>query len=465
MPRTPGGSYDASKQKGATIQLSTKTLLLKVLLSVVHGLAAIGRALRFVLVVLLITPLLTIWNVVLLPVLTRLYKWYFTVSTKFKRVFSFQHKLLGLFTSRYVIQIGIVLVTLVITSTNLVQAKEVTVEEFGRQSLFTQVFSPDEEVVITRESIHSSQKTYVDQQAVLSGSTPKLGDVDVGTADVALASAQEGSLVVSNSLSGTSNIGLSDNIQKYTVQQGDTLSTIADQFNVTTQTVLWSNNLSSTSTIRPGQELYILPVTGIAHTVASGETLESIVSKYGGSVDQIVQMNGLADASAVTAGTELIIPDGKQPAPPPVVHLASVGSIFSGGSSSYSSSPAVGTAPSYGAKLQWPTTTHRISQYFGAYHTGIDIDGECGDPVWAADAGTVVSAGWYGGYGNQVVIDHGNGLRTRYGHLSVIKVGNGQHVTRGQGIGVEGTTGRSTGCHIHFETMMNGRFINPFSYL
>lgn len=401
----------------------------------------------------------------LLPVVTRVYRLYFTLSNKFKKVFFFQHKLLGVFTSRYMIQIGIVLVTVVVTSTNLVQAKEVTVEEFGRQSLFTQVFSPDEEIVITKESIHPQQKTYLDQQAVLTNSTPQLADVtDTNSTDTGVATTADSSaLVVSNILGGTSSFGLSDNIQKYIVQDGDTLSTIAAQFDVTTQTILWSNNLSSTSTIRPGQELFILPVTGIAHTVLPGETLDGIAAKYGGSVDDIVSFNSLVDSSQVTAGVELIIPDGKQPAPPPTVHLASVGSIFSKPSYAPAGSNA---SVSYGTKLQWPTTARRISTYFGAYHTGIDIDGACGDPAYAAESGRVIFAGygWNGGYGNNVVIDHGNGIRTRYAHLASISVQSGALVSRGQYIGAEGTTGRSTGCHIHFETMVNGRFVNPFSF-
>ena len=450
-------SYVALNQKDLLIQLQTKTLLLKLALATVHGLAAFGRALRFVFLVLLFRPLITVWEVMLLPVATRIYQVYFTLSNRFKKVFFFQHKVLGIFTSRYLIQVGVVLVTVVVTSTNLVQAKEVTVEEFGRKSLFTQVFSPDEEVVITKDSIRPKQKTYVDQQAVLTNSTPQLAAVtetpEAADVDTSL---NDGALVASTILNNSAMFGLSDNIQKYTVQEGDTLSTIAAQFDITTQTILWSNNLASTSTIRPGQELYILPVTGVAHTVQSGETLASIAQKFGGNVDDIVAFNGLVDASAITAGTELIIPDGEQPAPPPVVKLASVGSIFS-------STPAVNAVPS-GTKLQWPTTTRKISQYFGAYHTGVDIDGACGDPVWAAESGRVVSAGWYGGYGNQVVIDHGNGLRTRYGHMTSINVSNGQTVSRGQYLGSEGTTGRSTGCHIHFETMVNGRFVNPFSY-
>lgn len=439
-------------------------MALRLLLALVRVCVSLARSLGFLCMVLLIRPLVSVWEVVLLPLVTRLYQVYFFIANRFKKLFFFQHKLLGMFTSRYLVQVGIVLVTVVVTSTNLVQAKEVTVEEFGRQSLFTQIFSPDEEVVITQNSIHPVPKTYVDQQAVLTNTTPQIsGDDQTTELAVATTTADSSALVVSHVLGGTADFGLSDSIQRYVVQDGDTLSTIAAQFGITTQTVLWSNNLSSTTTIRPGQELYILPVTGIAHTVLPGETLEGIVNKYGGNIEDVVAYNGLADASAVTAGVELVIPEGKQPAPPPVVKLASVGSIFSSGSNAYGSAGS-NASVSYGTKLQWPTSARRVSQYFGPYHTGIDIDGVCGDPVYAAESGVVVSTGWYGGYGNQIVVDHGGGLRTRYAHLSKISVSGGQAVSRGQYIGAEGTTGRSTGCHVHFETMVNGRYTNPFGY-
>lgn len=424
-----------------------------------HIAAAVYRAIRLILLVCVVRPLFTLGEVIILPIVTRLYKIYFTLATRFKRIFFFQHKLLGLFTSRYLIHLTVIIVTVVVTSTNLVQAKEVTVEEFGRESLFTNVFSPEGEIVITRESIGPKHKSYLDQRAVLTNTTPQLEDTDVYTATTAAGVPNGGALVASTVLDGAAQFGLSDDIQTYVVQEGDTLSTIAEQFDITTQTVLWSNNLSTTSTIRPGQTLYVLPTSGVAHTVKSGETLDAIARKYGASAEEIVDFNGLADASAITAGVELIIPNGKQPAPPPVVHLASVGSFFSN-----KTSPAGVNATPSGGNLQWPTTARRISTYFGAYHTGVDIDGNCGDPVWAAESGRVISAGWYSGYGIQVVIDHGNGLRTRYAHLSSLSVSNGQSVSRGQYIGPEGTTGRSSGCHVHFETMVNGRFINPFSY-
>ena len=122
-----------------------------------------------------------------------------------------------------------------------------------------------------------------------------------------------------------------------------------------------------------------------------------------------------------------------------------------------------------GSSLLWPTTAHRISSYYGSrhggFHTGLDIDGNTGDPVWAAASGTVTLAGWNGSYGYCVLIRHGNGLVTRYGHLSRIKVSVGQSVSKGQTIGLEGETGNATGSHLHFEVIVGGATKNPIPYI
>ena len=121
------------------------------------------------------------------------------------------------------------------------------------------------------------------------------------------------------------------------------------------------------------------------------------------------------------------------------------------------------------AGMIWPTTATRISSYYGARssdnHTGLDIDGETGDPVWAAKAGTVVTAGYYGSYGNQVVISHGDGMQTRYAHMQSIMVSVGDEVAIGQQVGTEGSTGRSTGSHLHFEVIIDGQTTDPLAYI
>ncbi len=121
------------------------------------------------------------------------------------------------------------------------------------------------------------------------------------------------------------------------------------------------------------------------------------------------------------------------------------------------------------AGMIWPTTATRISSYYGPRsrdnHSGLDIDGDSGDPVWAAKAGTVVSAGYHGTYGNEVVISHGDGLQTRYAHMQSILVSEGDEVEIGQQIGLEGSTGKSTGSHLHFEVIVNGSTTDPLLYI
>lgn len=119
------------------------------------------------------------------------------------------------------------------------------------------------------------------------------------------------------------------------------------------------------------------------------------------------------------------------------------------------------------AGMIWPTTATRISSGYGARrgHTGIDIDGDFGDPVWAAKAGTVASAGYNGSYGLDVVIDHGDGLKTRYAHLQSICVSAGDEIEIGEQLGEEGSTGNSTGSHLHFEVILNGEQVNPNNYI
>ena len=116
----------------------------------------------------------------------------------------------------------------------------------------------------------------------------------------------------------------------------------------------------------------------------------------------------------------------------------------------------------------WPTTATRVSSHYGTRgggHSGVDIDGDFGDPVWAAKAGTVTSAGYNGSYGNDIVIDHGGNVKTRYSHLQTISVEAGDAVDIGQQIGTEGSTGNSTGSHLHFEVIVSGDTVNPMSYI
>jgi len=242
----------------------------------------------------------------------------------------------------------------------------------------------------------------------------------------------------------------------YAVQIGDTISTIAQKFSITTNSILWENNLTYYSTIKPGQTLKILPISGINYKIKSGDTLQKVVKEYGGSVQEIINFNKLASASDITIGQAIIIPGGKKTVSAPVRISNPTNTSFA----------ADASATINGAKLQWPTNSTKITQYFSWVHSGLDIGNKIGQPIYAAESGKIEVAGWNnGGYGYYAIINHSGGLQTLYAHLSRIDIKVGQNVSRGQVIGGIGSTGRSTGPHLHFEVRVNGQRTNPLNYI
>ncbi|MDA0208069.1 MAG: LysM peptidoglycan-binding domain-containing M23 family metallopeptidase [bacterium] len=249
------------------------------------------------------------------------------------------------------------------------------------------------------------------------------------------------------------------NIFTYVVAEGDTTSTIAERFSISLNTLLWANDLTVRSTIKPGLELVILPTSGVQHEVARGDTVGSLAKKYDVEEVEIVRYNALASAEDIVVGESLIIPGGTVSAPAPVSRPASVSNVFT--PAPVTSAPQVSAARG----MVWPTDLRLITQYYGWTHTGIDIDCHFTNDNYAADDGVVQFAGWKGGYGYTVEINHGNGMTTRYGHHASMYVTAGQSVSKGQAIGRCGTTGRSTGTHLHFEVVVGGRFQNPLEYV
>ena len=238
----------------------------------------------------------------------------------------------------------------------------------------------------------------------------------------------------------------------YTVQLEDTVLAIAEQFHLNPNTIIWANqeDLSQPFFMEVGQSLRIPPVDGVLHTVTDKDSLDSIAKKYRVEVDKIVAFpaNNLASADAsLTPGSLLIVPDGDRTPP---------------------QAPAVARAPSApwrASNFVWPAYG-RITQGYYSYHPAIDIGAPLGTTAVAGDEGIVAVAGWSNvGYGNYVVIRHPDGYVTLYGHLSRIDVSQGDYVARGQQIGAVGSTGRSTGPHLHFEVSTGGRNYNPLQYL
>lgn len=248
----------------------------------------------------------------------------------------------------------------------------------------------------------------------------------------------------------------------YTVENGDTLSSIANKFGISQDTILWANNLATTDTLNVGESLQILPVTGVQYKVQSGDTVYSIAKYFDTNPQKIVDFpfNDFANPEtfSLVDGQMLIVPDGVQPSAQPQYNSEQQPQTYI----------ASGPVPvSSGGGWYWPVSGI-ITQYASWYHMALDIAGPVGTPVSAAHSGTVsyISIGtWDTGYGTNVWIDDGNGIKTHYAHLSEILVRVGEQVSGGQEIGLRGDTGNSTGPHTHFEIQVNGSLVNPLGYV
>lgn len=281
--------------------------------------------------------------------------------------------------------------------------------------------------------------------------------------------------------------------ENYTVQSGDTVATIARRFGVNVGTIVWANNLSRSAAIKPGDTLRIPATSGVFHTVKRGETLGQLAKLYKVEITAITQTNG--NLQTLTPGQEILIPGAS-----PITTTVAVSSPASTRTTA-ASSPVradipiskiknkavdvyqelrVGeadvrakpedkteTAVKSTTKLLWPTDLRVINQYWNTWsHTGIDIDGDYANATYASADGVVEAAGWNNsGYGLMIVINHENGIKTRYAHHSKLFVKVGETVKRGQVIGMVGTTGRSTGTHLHYEVIVNGKRVNPLAYI
>lgn len=361
-----------------------------------------------------------------------------------------KHRVLRLITNRYTVHAMMILLVCAVVFVNI-QTREVRAESFGQKSILyslvavddsqtVEVVQADQRVVTTGIQSSYLPDTILDPRAHIDFNyfaEPYVTSTTGGEAAPAPSAPKR------------------ESIETYVVQEGDTLGQIADQFGLNLSTILWSNNLTFRSTIRPGQLLKILPGDGVVYAVRSADTISRIAQKYGVDADKILAENKIASADKLQIGQELLIPGGEPFQAAPRI-TAPVSNLFTA-----PSSKAVTTDGTW----VWPTDWHTITQYFGWRHTGVDIDGDYSTNNYAAHDGVVIYSGWRGGYGLTVEVDHGDGYVTRYGHHSKIYVSVGDVVTAGQPVGRTGTTGHSTGTHLHFEVIKNGKFQNPLDYV
>lgn len=297
------------------------------------------------------------------------------------------------------------------------------------------------------EASSSSKSQSVQAMPVLEASmspNPAKGGADVIIVDDEAVAADDGP---SGSMA-TINKPHNNKISIYVVKEGDTLSGIAKMFDVSMNTIKWANDISPKGTIRVGQTLTILPVTGAKHTVKKGDTLASVAKQYHGDADEIANYNDIEGSLVV--GKEILIPNGEIAAPAVAKKSVATGASTAGGSASY--------AGYYLRPISGGTRTQGVHGY-----NGVDLAAPVGTPLLASAAGEVIVAkqgGWNGGYGSYVVIKHDNGTQTLYAHASSVAVGVGQYVSQGDIIGALGATGKATGPHVHFEIRGGPR--NPF---
>lgn len=263
----------------------------------------------------------------------------------------------------------------------------------------------------------------------------------------------------------------SNQIFIYTVEPGDSISTIAQQFGISKETVIMENELWNSTTLRTGIQLRILPVDGVSHPVKEGDTITELAEEYEVPMEDILRQNKLEEGETLVADSSIIIPGGEKERP--VIIAAAPDPVTpSGRPSSGPSAPANpgGSAAPTASGAVWPVNSCAIlTQRFGGYHTGVDLACRAKGPIYAAWGGTVrkASYGWGNGYGNHIIVDHGNGLQTLYAHNETLYVNVGDYVTAGQTIAWMGNTGNVrgvTGIHLHFEVRQNGQKRNPLSY-
>lgn len=234
----------------------------------------------------------------------------------------------------------------------------------------------------------------------------------------------------------------------HTVHRGETLWQVCQLYNLELSTLVAVNQIADPNSLYPGQRLIIPPTDGQLYRVQSGDTLWLLSRRYGLSMAELLACNNLHDPNSLRVGQLLVLPGFGEPATA-VVASCRPAALPGGG-------------------FLWPVTgpiTSPFGPRWGTLHTGLDIGAPYGAEIRAAQAGRVKEANWRSGYGRTIILDHGDGVETLYAHCSRLLVTAGQAVAAGEAVGCVGTSGHSTGPHLHFEIRVAGRPYDPLRYL
>ncbi|HBY73761.1 MAG TPA: hypothetical protein DEG44_03665 [Candidatus Kerfeldbacteria bacterium] len=453
------------------VSIRFRQIILAAIISLLRLTKRLLLVLRLVLLF-LINPIYIAMKWVLKPVVLWCYSQYLKVLARLKRSAFMQNKVLFIFGNKYFIHVLVTLLSFFVASTNILQAKEVSRDEvFAQDSALYEIVNPEgtigEEIVqVGLIPDKSTTVSYVDTAGSMVATIPNLDPAAERPRNIGdqLALLDTGSALLGGSVVET-NIGVRAGTTEYKVKDGDTIGGISERFGLSVSTLLWANGLNSSSYIKPGQTLKVPAASGYLYTVKDGDTLDKIVSTYNGSLDETRRVNDIGSDGLVPVGAEILIVDGTPPPPPP----PPVQRYYS----SYGSAEDIYRNDNYtpvvtGQQLNWPVGCHSSPTTYWGHGLARDIACPMGTPIYAAEEGTVYirsAGGWGGGYGNYLDIVHPNGMMTRYAHMSAFNVSNGQYVSRGEVVGFVGSTGRSTGPHLHFEVYVGGVKQEPLYYI
>lgn len=443
-----------------------KKMGIKILVGFLGGLIHLKNLIVLILTWTVIKPISWFSKTVLFSFAVKIYKIALFIKIRWwdKIYAPIKVKIIYPLTRRYVTHSIITLIALLSVASSLSAraASLENVEQIGKKSiLYTLSDSGDSEFndfVQETADVGGIKTTSYLEDVGISLPTTTLNSEDF-SGDLPIIARENDSTLLNPNMPSIADSGTRTKITDYQVLGGDTIGSIAEKFSISVNTILWANSLSATSTIRPGDKLVILPTSGVLHKVKSGDTVEKIAKYYSADAEKILESNALPNSSDIKIGEYLMVPEGKVPPPAPAPRPA----VASRNTVTIPSRTA--PVPTSG-KMLWPSACSRISQYFGWRHTGVDIACPAGTGILAVDDGVVTRVQYLKtGYGHNVIIDHGGGVVTLYGHMTTIHVKSGDTVKKGEEIGLEGSTGRSTGPHLHFEVRINGKIYNPLNYI